>query len=78
MTSLKWSDESVKVEILLHQAAPHDLDITVIGQSFSEFVYKVGTEGNMVNLFEYKIVKDTRDKKLGELAYNYRQVKREN
>ena len=78
MTSLKWSDESVKVEILLHQAAPHDLDITVIGQSFSEFVYEVGTEGNMVNLFEYKIVKDTRDKKLGELAYNYRQVKREN
>ena len=68
----------MKVEILLHQAAPHDLDITVIGQSFSEFVYKVGTEGNMVNLFEYKIVKDTRDKKLGELAYNYRQVKREN
>ena len=75
---MKWSDESVKVEILLYQAAPHDLDITVIGQSFSEFVYKVGTEGNMVNLFEYKIVKDTRDKKLGELAYNYRQVKREN
>ena len=27
----------------------------------------------MVNLFDYKIVKDTRDKKLDELAYNYRQ-----
>ena len=73
---LKRSDESIKVEISLHQAAPHDLDITVIGQSFGEFVYEVGTEGNMVNLFEYKIVKDTRDKKLDELAYNYRQSRK--
>ena len=30
----------------------------------------------MVNLFEYNIVKDTRDKKLGELGYNYRQSRR--
>ena len=73
---LKWSDELVKVEIYIHQSVPHDLDITVIGQSFGEFVYEVGTEGNMVNLFEYKIVNDTRDKKLDELAYNYRQSRK--
>ena len=67
----KQSDESIKVETSLHQKFPHDLDINVIGQIFGEFVYEVGTGGNMVNLFEYKIVKDTRDKKLDELAYNY-------
>ena len=71
----KQSDESIKVETSLHQKFPHDLDINVIGQSFGEFVYEVGTEGNMVNLFEYKIVKDTRDKKLDELAYNYTKQK---
>ena len=36
----------------IQDTAPRDLDITVIGQSFGEFVYEVGTEGNMVNLFE--------------------------
>ena len=30
----------------------------------------------MVNLFEYKIVKDTRNKKLDELAYNYKQSRK--
>ena len=33
-------------------------------------------QGNMVNLFEYKIVKDLRDKKLDELAYNCRQIRK--
>ena len=28
--SLKQSDESIKVEVSLHQAAPHKLDITAI------------------------------------------------
>ena len=73
---LQPSDESIKVEVSLHQAAPHNLDITVIGQSFGEFVYEVRTEENMVNLFEHKIVKDTRNKKLDELAYNYRRSRK--
>ena len=73
---LKMSDESIQVEISLHQAAPHNLDITVIGQSFGEFVYEVRTEGNMVNLFKYKIVRETRDRKLEELTYNYRQSRK--
>ena len=73
---LKQSDESIKVQVSLHQAAPRNLDITVIGQSFGEFVYEVRTEENMVNLFEHKIVKDTRDTKLDELAYNYRQSRK--
>ena len=70
---MKQSNKSIKVKISLHQTAPHDLDITIIGQSFDEFVYEVGVEGNMVNFFEYEIVKDVRDKKLDELAFNDRQ-----
>ena len=73
----KQSNKSIKIEVSLHQAAPHDLDITIIGDGeFGEFVYEVRTEGNMVNLFERNIVKDTRDKKLDELAYNYRQSRK--
>ena len=58
--TLKRRDKSINVKFSLHQAAPYDLDITVLGQSFGEFVYDVRAEGNMINLFEYKIVKDTR------------------
>ena len=58
--TLKRRDKSIKVKFSLHQAAPYDLDITVLGQSFGELVYDVRAEGNMINLFEYKIVKDTR------------------
>ena len=49
---LKRSDESIKVEISLRDATPFDLDITMTGQSFSEFVYEQGSDGNMVSLFE--------------------------
>ena len=41
------------------------------GQSFSEFVYEQGSNGNMVSLFKYKIVKDDKDKKLEEYAKNF-------
>ena len=73
---LKQSDESIKVQVSLHQAAPHNLDITVIGQSFGEFVFEVRTEENMVTLFEHKIVKDTRDKRLDELGHNCRRSRK--
>ena len=65
---LKRSNESIKVEILLRDAAPFDLDITMTGQSFSEFVYEQGSNENMVSLFKYRIVKDDKDKKLEEYA----------
>ena len=65
---LKRSNESIKVEILLRDAAPFDLDNTMTGQSFSEFVYEQGCNENMVSLFEYRIVKDDKDKKLEEYA----------
>ena len=37
---LKCSGKSVKVEISLRDASPFHLDITMTGQSFSEFVYE--------------------------------------
>ena len=59
------------VEISLRDAAPCDLDISITRQSFSEFVYEQGSDGNMVSLFEYRIVKDNEDKKLEEYANNF-------
>ena len=68
---LKRSDESIEVEISLRDAAPLNLDTAMTGQSFSEFVYEQGSNGNMVSLFKYKIVKDDKDKKLEEYAKNF-------
>ena len=42
------------------------------GQTFLEFVYEQGSDGNMVSLFECRIVKDKKDKKLKEYANNLR------
>ena len=64
--SLKRSDESIKIEISLRDAAPYDLDIIMMRQSFLEFAYEKGSDGNLVSLFEYRIVKDDKDKKLME------------
>ena len=41
------------------------------GQSFSEFVYEQGSDGNMVSSFECRIVKDNKDKKLEKYANNF-------
>ena len=73
---LKHNDESILVEISLKEAAAFDLDVTVTGQSFGEFVYESGTEGNMVSMYEYKLVKDTKAKKLDELSYKHRQSRK--
>ena len=73
---LKHNDESILVEISLKEAAAFDLDVTVTGQSFGEFVYESGTERNMVSMYEYKLVKDTKAKKLDELSYKHRQSRK--
>ena len=70
---LKRTDESILVEISLKEAAAFDLDKIVTGQSFGEFLCESGTEGNMVSIYEYKLVKDTKAKKLDELSYKHRQ-----
>ena len=37
---MKRDDSSIKVEILLRDATKYDLDVTVVGQGFGEFVYE--------------------------------------
>ena len=69
---LKHSDESIKVKISLQDATPFDLDIIMKRQSSLEFVYEQGSDGNMVSLFEYEIVKENKDKNLEEYSNNFR------
>ena len=69
---LKHSDESIKLEISFRDVTPFNLDITMTGQSFLKFVYEQGSNGNIVSLFEYRIVKGDKDKKLEEYANNFR------
>ena len=70
--SLKCSDESILVEISLKEAAAFDLDVSVTGKSFREFIYDSGTKRNMVSMYEYKLVKYSEAKKLDKLPYKHR------
>ena len=63
------NDYSVKVEISLKEAAPHDLDITVFGQGYGKYIFKSNPDGNMIQFFEYKVVEDNNSKKLNEVTY---------
>ena len=73
---LKRNDKSILVEISLKEAATFDLHKIVTGQSFGEFVCESRTEGNMVSIYEYKLVKDTKAKKLDKLSYKHRQSRK--
>ena len=57
--AMKRNDFSIKVEISLKEAAATDLDIMVYGQGYGEYVYKSNKEGNMIQLYEYKVVEMT-------------------
>ena len=65
----KRDDSSINVEISLRDAAEYDLDITVVGQGFSEFVYESGKDENMIQMYEYKVVQDEKSKKLVDITY---------
>ena len=67
--AMKRNDSSVKVEISLKEAAPHDLDIMVFGQGYGEYVFESNSDGNMIQFFEYKVVEDDNSKKLNEVTY---------
>ena len=67
--AMKRNNSSVKVEILLKEAAPHDLDIMVFGQRYGEYVFESNSDGNMIQFFEYKVVEDDNSKKLNEVTY---------
>ena len=67
--AMKRNYSSVKVEILLRKAATTDLDITVCGQGYREYVYESNEDGNMIQLYEYRVVEDDNNKKLNEINY---------
>ena len=65
---MKKDDSSINVEILLRYAAEYDLDVTVVGQGFGEFVYDSGKDRNMIQIYKYKVVKDEKSKKLDDIT----------
>ena len=67
--AMKRNDSSVKVEISLKEAAPHDLDIMVFGQGYGEYVFESNSDGNMIKFFGYKVMGDDNFKKLNEVRY---------
>ena len=67
--AMKHNDSSIKVEILLREAATTDLDIMVYSQGYGEYVYVSNEDGNMIQLYEYKVVEDDNNKKLNEINY---------
>ena len=67
--AMKRNDSSVKVEISLKEAAPHDLDIIVLGQGYGEYVIESNSDGNMIQFFEYKVVEDDNSTQLIEVTY---------
>ena len=52
----------INVEISLRDAADYNLDVTVVGQGFSEFVYESRKDGNMIHMYE-------KSKKLDDITY---------
>ena len=67
--TMKRNDSSIKVEITLKEAAPHNLDIMAFGQGYGEYVFESNSDGNMIQFFEYKVVQDDNSKKLNEVMY---------
>ena len=65
---MKKDDSSINVEILLRYAAEYDLDVTVVGQGFGEFVYESRKDRNMIQMYKYKVVKDEKSKKLDDIT----------
>ena len=66
---MKRKDSSVKVEISLKEATPHDLNIMVFGQGYGEYVFESNSDENMIQIFEYKVVEDDNSKTLNEVTY---------
>ena len=73
---MKRDNLSINVEIFLRDAVEYDLDVIVVGQVFSEFVYESGKDRNMIQMYEYKVVKDEKSKKLDDITYRVSQSKK--
>ena len=66
-------NSTIKIELTLKEAAAEDLDITVFGQAFGEYLYESNSKGNNAKLYEYKLREDQESKKLKEVLFNEEQ-----
>ena len=73
---MKRDDSSINVEISLRDAAEYNLDVTVVVQRFGELVYESGKDGNMIQMYKYKVVKDEKSKKSGDITYRESQSRK--
>ena len=64
---MKRDDSSINVEISLEDAAEYDLDVKVVGERFGEFACESRKDGNMIQMYEYKMVKDEKSKILDDI-----------
>ena len=65
---MKRDGSTIKVRITLRNAATHNLDVLIAGQSIGELVYESRKEGNKLQMYECKVVQDTNSWKLEEIA----------
>ena len=56
---MKKDGSTIKVRITLRNAATHNLDVLIAGQSIGELVYESRKEGNKLQMYECKVVQDT-------------------
>ena len=73
---LTRDDSTIKIEITLKEAAAEDLDVTIFGQAFGEYVYESNSKGNKAKLYEYKLREDKENKKLNEVLFNEAQKRK--
>ena len=66
---MKRDGSSINVETSLRDAVEYDLDVTDVRQGFTEFVYESRKDGNMIQMYEYKVVKDEKSKKLDDIRH---------
>ena len=71
-------DSFINEKISLRDAAEYDLDVTVVGQRFSKFVYESRKDGNMIQMYELNVVKDNKFKQLDDIMYSELQSRKRN
>ena len=73
---MKKDDSFIDEKISLRDAVEHDLDVTVVGKRLSEFLYESRKDGNMIQMQEYKVVKDEKSTKLDDITYRESQSRK--
>ena len=75
---MKKDDSFINEKLSLRDVAEYDLDVTVVGQRFSKFVYESRKDGNMIQMYELNVVKDNKFKQLDDIMYSELQSRKRN